>query len=207
MEKIIDLTQTITDNLPAFPGDPETRLSQISRLETEGHNNFRLETGMHSGTHIDGPMHLTESREYIAELPLERFTGPGCLLEAEGQEEINLRPEYRERVSAGCIVLIHTGQDRLYGKAEYFTGYPVISLELAEFLVSREIKMVGLDSPSPDVFPYPVHKMLLSRGILVIENLTGLERLRGVREFEVTAWPLKAMADGSPARVAARVRE
>lgn len=205
MARLIDLTQTVQDNLPVFPGDPETHLFQVNSLEADGYNNYRMETGMHTGTHIDGPMHLTESREYISDLPLESLTGPGCLLEAADQPLITLTPDRREKVKENSIVLIYTGQSRLYGSPEYFTGYPLMDKCLAEFLVKCKIKMVGFDSPSPDVSPYPVHKLLLENGIYIIENLTGLEILRGLTRFEIIALPLKIQADGAPARVIARI--
>jgi len=62
-----------------------------------------------------------------------------------------------------------------------------------------------MDTPSPDGPPFPVHKALLSEHILIIENLTNLDKLLEVNRFRVLAVPLKLKADAAPARVIAEV--
>jgi kynurenine formamidase len=65
--------------------------------------------------------------------------------------------------------------------------------------------MVGLDVPSPDRPPYPVHRILLGNGILILENLTGLETLPSDQVFRLYALPLMVEADSAPVRVIAEV--
>jgi kynurenine formamidase len=77
MDTLIDLSQTFTDNPPVFPGDTGASLFQTKHLKVDGYNDHRLETGMHAGTHIDGPMHLTDSQEFISDLSLDSFIGQG----------------------------------------------------------------------------------------------------------------------------------
>jgi kynurenine formamidase len=81
----------------------------------------------------------------------------------------------------------------------------VVDAVLAEFLVQKKIMILGLDTPSPDNAPFGVHKALMAAGILVLENLTNLDRIPADQQFEVIALPLKIKANGSPARVIARV--
>jgi kynurenine formamidase len=64
--------------------------------------------------------------------------------------------------------------------------------------------MLGVDMPSPDYPPFPVHKLLLNKGIFVLENLTGLEQLLGIKHFEVFEVPLKIHAEASLTRAFAR---
>lgn len=73
-------------------------------------------------------------------------------------------------------------------------------------LVRKEIKMIGFDMPSPDKYPFEVHKCLFKGKILIAENLTNLEKLLDVGEFEVIALPLNIKADSSIARVIARTK-
>lgn len=82
MKRIIDLSQEIIDNMPVYPGDEAVKLYQDRSLVNDGYTSFRLEIGMHAGTHIDTPMHLLSRTTYINGLPLDRFTGNGCLLDA-----------------------------------------------------------------------------------------------------------------------------
>ena len=68
---LIDLSQVIEDKMPIYPGDKGTNLFQSEFLSIDKYNNHRLETGMHAGTHIDAPMHLTDSKKYINEYELD----------------------------------------------------------------------------------------------------------------------------------------
>jgi kynurenine formamidase len=72
---------------------------------------------------------------------------------------------------------------------------------------SKKVKAVGFDSSSPDRYPYPVHGILFTNGVLIIENLTNLASLKEVVNFKVIALPLKIHADSSIARVIAVVQE
>jgi len=65
--------------------------------------------------------------------------------------------------------------------------------------------MVGLDMPSPDKYPFEVHKLLFAKNILIAENLTNVEQLLHVESFEVIALPLYIKADSSIARIIARI--
>ncbi len=205
MTEIIDLSRTLEDNLPVYPGDDPARLFRSRYLERDHYNDHRLEVGMHAGTHIDGPMHLTDSGTFISDLPVDSFIGTGCILDVRGQRVIKMQPEYEYLINGRNIVLLYTGQDKLFGKPEYFTAHPVVDAGLAEFLAQKKIKILGLDTPSPDYAPYSVHKTLMAAGILVLENLTNLDRIPADQQFEVIALPLKIKANGSPARVIARV--
>jgi kynurenine formamidase len=66
--------------------------------------------------------------------------------------------------------------------------------------------MIGVDMCSPDHPDFPIHKLLLSHDVLIIENLTNVSVLEG-KEFKITALPLKLDIDGSPARVIAEIEE
>ncbi len=200
--RVIDLTHSITPDMPAHPYDDPAQLKQIRTLKNDRYSDHQLITGMHIGTHIDGPAHLLESSLSIANFPASHFIRPGVLIDARGKnidknllENVEIKPD--------AIVLILTGHDKKFGTKEYYTNHPVITPEFAQELIARKINMLGIDLPSPDNFPFTVHKMLLQRNILIIENLTGLEQLIGTNQFTVAALPLRITTDSSPARVIA----
>jgi kynurenine formamidase len=204
---LIDLSYSIIDRLPVYPGDEPARLEKINNFTRDGFNNFRFTSGMHAGTHIDGPMHMTQSDCFIDELPLERFIGTGCLLNAVGMKVISCTPEFTPAIVPESIVLIYTGFGKQFGSEEYYRDHPVISIELAQFLVQQRIKMVCLDMPSPDKPPHDIHTYLLKNSVLIAENLTSMEKLLTVKKFEIVALPLPLHADSSPARIVARILE
>ncbi|MFW6281647.1 MAG: hypothetical protein ACOC1O_02480 [bacterium] len=63
-----------------------------------------------------------------------------------------------------------------------------------------------MDLPSPDKYPFEIHKILFDNNILLIENLTNLSCLLSVSDFEIIAFPLKIKAEASIARVVARIK-
>lgn len=205
---IIDLTHVIRNGLPVFPGDDETVLAHTRQFDRDYYNNHQLSTNMHAGTHIDGPMHLLDIDRPISAIPLDTFVGEGCLLNVCGQETIDYKEEYEDRIREGQIVILHTGHGKRFGEPGYFTDYPVLTDAFAGLLVKKRVKMIGLDTPSPDKAPYSVHKTLLGSQILIIENLANVDKLADAGDtFEIIALPLSIEADSSVARVIARIRD
>ena len=202
---LIDLTHSIRNNTPVFPGDELIGLDQIRSIENDGFTNFRLTSEMHVGTHLDGPLHKIAGATLIADLPPDRFTGNGILLDVSGETRIEFRESYRTQIPAESIVLFYSGLGMNFDEPDYFVTYPDFSEELAGFLVEKQIKMIGLDWCSPDHHPYPIHEILLGDNILILENLTNLDQLLNTPDFEIFAFPLKIEADSSPVRVVARV--
>ena len=205
MPGLVDLSHTLADSMPVYPGDDPTRLIRTRSIEDDGYTYFRMETGMHVGTHLDAPLHFIQGGAPVSALPVEKFAGRGRLIDARGQEVIEYKPEYDEMVSPGDIVLLRTDHSRLFGTAGYYLEHPVVGDCLGEFLIAKGIKMLGMDLPSPDQPPFTVHKSLLGAGIPLLENLTNLAALEGQGDFEVMAFPLKIASEGCPVRVVARL--
>lgn len=203
--RIIDLSQVIKDGMPVYPGDVVTKLAQTRFLQTDKYNNHRLEIGMHTGAHVDSPLHMTGSTEFIAAVPAEAFLGEGCLLDVRNQSSIGMKEDYEALVQDNSVVLLYTGWDKLYGAKEYYEGHPRVEPGFGRFLREKRIKMLGMDMPSPDKYPFEVHKLLHASKIYLLENLTIFGQLLGAKTFEVIALPVKLKADGAMTRAVARI--
>lgn len=199
--KYIDLSHTITSDLPVWPNDPPLKLEKIVKYGFVVDN--ILHTGMHVGTHIDVAQHMIEGGKSVCEYPPEKFVGRGVLLDARGKQTIDVNLLNGVDLRAGDIVLVLTEHDKLFGQPEYFNAYPVFTEQFARTLVEKKISIVGTDSPSPDNHPFPVHKILLGDDVLIIEMLTHLDQLLGIQEFNVIALPPKFDTAGSFVRVVA----
>jgi len=197
---LIDISHVLDENTPVFPGDYKTTLSIYKAMEKDHYNAYLLQTSLHTGTHIDIPMHLIEDDKTTADFSLDKFFGRGVLLDVRGEKTISMKPIYKEMVNEQDVVLLFTGYDVNYGKNEYFIQHPIVDDDLAEFLLSKNIKILGMDMPAPDYPPFTFHKNLLRKKIFVLENLTNLQRLTGIRDFEVMALPLKINAEASLVR-------
>ena len=195
--QLIDISHVLNDNTPIFPGDYKTKLSIHKTIENDYYNAYLLQSCLHTGTHIDMPMHLIEDDRTVIDFPLDHFIGRGVLLDVRGEETIVMKPEYAAMIGEQDIVLLFTGFDTKYGQDEYFMQHPVVCDELAEFLLLRKIKMLGMDMPAPDYPPFLFHKDLLRNGIFVLENLANLQNLVGIDHFDVMALPLKISAEAS----------
>ncbi len=204
--KYIDLSRKIDHGIPVYPGDMEVSLIQEKNIEMDKYTAYSFSAGLHAGTHIDSPMHMLKGERTMEKYPLACFAGRGCLIDARGEIDIDYKTEYDNKVCQGDIVLLFTGTEQFYGTKDYYQKHPVITEKLAHFLVSREIKILGVDMPSPDYPPFAVHKHLLSNNIFILENLANLKQLLDVEQFEVFAMPLKICAEASPTRAFARCR-
>ena len=211
MLKIIaDLSYQIQSKMPVFPGDAEVKLKLIKKYKINLYNLFYLSASMHAGTHIDMPSHLTLDNKQACDFAPELFCAGAVMLDYSGEKIINYKPEYKNLINQGDAVLIKTNYADLYKNPEiYFIDYPVISQEFAEFLCDKKIKMLGLDTPSPDKAPFDLHKLLLENNIFIIENLTNLSALDGFEphSFEFMALPLKIQAEASLVRAVAVMEE
>ena len=203
--RLIDISHILNENTPIYPGDYKTTLQKYSLLEKDGYCSYVLTSCFHTGTHIDLPMHMINDNRFASDFALENFIGKGVLLDVRGENPISMKPFYKDMVTDGCVVLLYTGFDKHYCTEEYFTRHPAVSNELADFLLSKNIKMLGMDMPAPDHPPFTFHKALLANEIFVLENLVNLHSLLDIDSFEVIAFPLKISAEASFVRAVCRI--
>jgi len=201
--QIFDLSHPFEHNMPVYPGDIPVKLRQTVFLKDHGYNNHYLETGMHVGTHMDAPLHMLENGRMISELSVNQLVGRGILIDAIDKDQQGIIASIEEHVTKGDIVLFRFDYSKHFGSPDYYYKYPEIGEAVADKLVSLEIKMIGMDTPSPDRAPFTVHKKLLSKNIPIVENLCNLDKLLPYDSFKIIALPLRSHADGSPARVIA----
>jgi kynurenine formamidase len=199
---LIDLTVPLNENTPIYPGDPKTKINTGGILARDGYQDHYVCVGTHVGTHIDAPSHMLPDAKNIDEIPLEHFTGNGICIVID--KEFNLEKIKNESITEGDIVLFHTGMSNAYHESQYYEKYPAMPEEVANYLVEKKVKIVGVDMCSVDYEPFSVHRILLAKDILIIENLTNLKALQN-KNFKITTFPLNVHLDGSPVRVVAEI--
>jgi len=144
--------------------------------------------------------------KFICDMPVTRFFGRGHLIDARGRSTITQDLLRVADIGAGDIVLILTGWYHRFGDDTYYTDFPDLSPDFARQLVKIGVGMVGLDTPSPDRSPFIVHKILLLAEVLIIENLTNLDALLGIGQFDIVALPANLQCEAAPIRVIAQPR-
>jgi len=203
--ELVDLTHTFQNDMPVYPGDPETKLEHVAKISIDGFNDHKVTTCLHVGTHIDAPLHMIEGGKALSDISIESFFGRGCVIDARGKKQIDSDLLEENSVREGDIVVVATGMYKKYGSKEYFEDYPMFTKEFAEKLVERKVKIVCMDTVSPDNKPYEIHKILLKNDVLIIENLTDTEKIIDKKDFQITALPTKMFADAAPVRVIAKI--
>jgi arylformamidase len=192
--EIIDVSVTLRTGMITYPGDPSVRLDRVDSIAEGGDANIsKLDFGLHSGTHVDAPVHFIEGAPGADALPLDALLGP-CVVVATpdlSRESVAKAPEGAERV------LFKTPNSELWAGDEFPEAFAKLDGEAAQVLVDRGVKLVGVDWLS--VGDHEAHRALLGAGIVPLEGLD----LRGVEPgaYFLVAVALKIEgADGAPAR-------
>jgi arylformamidase len=203
---LYDVSITISQELPTWPGDPPIKLKKLRRIsEGELANVTHLSAGVHIGTHVDAPDHFLDNGVTVEDLPLNLLVGGALLVEHTGQSHIKADDLKQLSIPPGIQrLLIKTSNSDWWsvGENQFQEGYLALTPEAAEYLVELGIQLVGLDylsvAPYPD--PEPTHRILLEAGILILEGLD----LSAVNPgpYRLYCLPLKIKgSDGAPARV------
>jgi len=213
--KVIDLTLTISDKIPIFPGSPQPNFIPWENIKEDGYNLELLFLSSHTGTHMDAPHHFLEKGAKIHEISLEKLVSEAALIKSKksGCESITKTDIQNFEKKLGKIersssVIFSTGWQRNLQKKYYFTKNPGLSVSAAKYLASKKVSLVGIDSPSIDLgtdSKFSVHHVFSKKGILIVENLANLEKIKSSK-FHLVVLPLKLKnATGSPVRAIAFV--
>ncbi len=201
--KFIDLSHTIRHGMPVFPGEESPSVVRDELPEDAGYVTHRLETNMHTGTHIDAPFHMLGDERPIASFPPELFAGQAIVMDVRGLSQVSIQPGWEESFRKYKVVLFYTGHSQAWGTYKYYHEYPEFDVSIAEMLVACGVKIAGFDSPSPDKSPYGFHTVFLKEARFLVENLAHLDRLGGEENILFMAFPLKIEAEASLVRAVA----
>jgi kynurenine formamidase len=161
------------------------------------------------GTYIDSPYHRYPKGRDISEIKLEEVILPGLIIDIRGKnsfESVGLEIIPKNTSFKGKAVLFNFGWDKYWGKEQYYS-YPYISEDLIEFLIKQEVKLIGVDTINIDNsnnMKRPAHTLFLKNEIFIVENLTNLNRLYGmkfrffgvpIKGKKVTSMPIRAFAE------------
>jgi len=165
----------------------------------------------HTGTHVDAPYHFFANGNKIDEIPLSTFIGQALVIDLtmKGAREIitwaDLAP-HSCRMHDGVIVLLHTGWSAHWKTPRYY-DHPFVSREAAEGIMATGVRVLGVDTFSPDEtlvdgtegkFGFGTHQVILGCGGVIAENLTNLDAILDKNAI-ISLVPLNIRGcDGSP---------
>ncbi len=208
MREFIELSHTIEENMVLYPGTPSPVFKTFATIKQNGYREMLLSLSAHTGTHIDAEAHIIDKGRTIDIYSLDQFFGTAVTIDCSQSPIINIEQfkKILRKTELPDFLLLYTGWSKFWGKNEYFMNFPVLSTSAAKFLSELPIKGIGIDSASFDNFNstrLTNHKTLLKKGLILIENLKGLEKLIDIK-FIFSCFPLKlSKGDSSPVRACA----
>ena len=202
---IYDISPPICESLTVWPGDtPLTREILCDMRDGANLTLSTLHATVHLGAHADGPNHYGKDAQSIDERSLDYYLGK-C-------QVVRVLVDHNTRISPDDIqTLIH--EERVLFVTNTFPDsrvfnedFAAFSTEMIDFLHECGVKLVGIDTPSVDLFSskdLPAHKRILAHDMAILEGLILQNVPEGV--YELIALPLKLVGfDASPVRAVLR---
>jgi arylformamidase len=201
-----DISPTVDDNTPVWPGDTVVRIDRAWRMETGSPVNVgRLTLSAHTGAHADAPLHYDANGAAIGAVPLDPYLGRCRVIHCIGAAPF-VRPDHLTAHLHGLPprVLLRTYQQAPL--AHWDSAFCAMAPETIDLLAEHGVKLVGIDTPSLDPEQSKsmgAHRRVGEHGMAVLEGLLLDAIAPG--DYELIALPLKlASLDASPVRAVLR---
>ena len=209
--KLIDLSHPLEHGQQTFPSDPKLSIIPHGNTNTLRYNITQISMGSHQGTHLDAMYHFLDNGKTLDQMPLEWFYGPAHLLRIPKQANEELKIEdflpHEKLFTPGARIIFETGWHKHFGKDYFFSDFPSLTQEAARYLAEKNIRMLGMDMPTPGKDWFELHHdILLPKEIVIVESLTNLDKVPD--QFTFIGFPLNFKGrDGSPIRAVAMVND
>lgn len=218
MSILIDLTYDIEESMTTFdaPWHPPVSVTQLGRHEYEGRETRKVTFGTHTGTHVDAPLHFIAGGKSIEKITLDKLIGEITTIDFSqlGNNETVTKKMLID-ITITKRMLFKFGWGKYWNTKNFYQDYPFFSKEAAEYLVSKNVELIAMDTPSPDDSRIklsgdvlgsdkdsPIHKIFLSNEVILIEYVANLDKVDDYEGWSIIVSPLRIKgADGSPARV------
>ena len=160
---------------------------------------------------MDAPAHVREDGITLDKFGADKFVGKAIVVDCSDLSEgdtidISYINKYKGIIEDAEFVLFKTGWDKYWDTEKYYGKFPVISEEVADYLISSNKKGIGLDVISIEAIEsedLPMHHKVLKNNLVIIENLCNLDQI-GSDLFTFCALPLKFInSDGASIRAVA----
>ncbi|PKL63230.1 MAG: arylformamidase [Methanomicrobiales archaeon HGW-Methanomicrobiales-2] len=204
----IDVSVTLKTGMVTWPGDPPVRISHALSMERGDPSTVSLlEMGAHTGTHMDAPAHFVRGGTGIGDIPLDASMGPARVIPIRDRTSIQPDELAEHSIQRGERVLFKThNSEHCWDTDTFVEDFVYVSEAAAEYLVERQVRLIGVDYLSVGGFHadgVKIHRTLLNAGIWIIEGLNLKQVPPG--QVDLVCLPLKILGgDGAPARALVR---
>jgi len=209
MSQYIDISLTFSPDLPLWPGSPPIELARRRDMARGDHvNDGALSFGLHSGTHVDAPLHFLADGADVTRLALDALIGPAAVavlpdvdaISADDLEALKLPADTRR-----LLLRTRNSEGWRQGVREFREDFVALTVDAARWVVARGLRLIGVDYLSVQLFrgDPQTHIALLEADVVILEGLNLADVDPGA--YELICLPLKlAGGDGAPARAVLR---
>ena len=183
--QFVELSHPWGHGVPSYPGQDDVKMFRAVKHAQHGVLAWKFNTVMHTGTHMNAPLHLVQRADDLAAISPDRFFGNGIVLDVPKSSWSVVTAADLDAaggaVQDGDIVVINTGWHHKYSDGlEYYGESPGLSKDAAQWLVDKKCRMVAVDTPQVD---HPLatslgpHRggPLMNRLVLAYQEATGLD--------------------------------
>ena len=209
MGRWIDVSMEIFSGMLVWPGDDGVELHRVQKMEEGASNNVsRIRCGVHTGTHVDAPLHFIPGGKTIEQLPLEVLAGPAWVAEFPAVQRIRAEELEQAGIPAGTErLLLKTRNSQSLGTmTDFREDYAGLEESGAKWILEKGIRLVGNDFLSVACRDQtgPVHRLLLGAEVILVEGLLLGKVPAGACRFYCLPLKLKG-SDGALARAMVEV--
>lgn len=209
MAQYFDVSLTISAELPRWPGSPPVEYTRRRDMARGDHvNDGALSFGVHTGTHVDAPLHFLADGADVTDLELDALIGPAVVAALPDADAVTARDlEALDLPADTRRLLLRTRNSEEWrrGAREFREDFVALTADAARWVVERGLRLIGVDYLSVQRFNDgpETHIALLAADVVILEGLNLAEIEPGA--YELIALPLKlAAGDGAPARAVLR---
>jgi arylformamidase len=204
--QIFDISRRLQNEMPVWPGDTAFHFEVSSFNGGNGTVNVgSLQLSTHTGTHVDAPYHFDDQGKRIIDLDLDLYIGPVRVIDMKGKESIGAKDLHDINLDGIERIILRTLSWN--NPAEFPNQIPHLNPDIAPFLASKGIRLIGVDVPSVDPIDsqtLDAHHSLHKYGIHILESVLLDDIDSG--DYELIALPLPLVeGDGSPVRAILRL--
>jgi arylformamidase len=208
MNDWIDVSVPIRHGMVHWPDNPAIAIeSRDEMLEGGICRVSKISLGVHTGTHVDAPIHFDVPGGGVESLPLSSLIGVARVIAIAGRAIDRASLEHEDIGPGERILFKTTNSERCWTTDDFVADYVYLTSDAAAYLVSCDVRAVGIDylsiggaSDGP-----ATHRALLRAGICILEGLDLRRVAPGT--FDLIALPILIPgSDGAPARVLLRRR-
>lgn len=201
MPTIYDISMTIEESMQVWKNyeQKKPKITNVQNHDEGKPHESLLSMNVHTGTHVDAPLHMLAGGDTIETIPLERLVGPARVLDLTHVKEFITKEDLEPfAIQRGERILFKTSSSF---SEDFLMDFVFLREDGAKYLADIGIGLVATDALGIEraQAEYPTHRTLMRNDVIIVEGVRLKEVTAG--NYSLVIAPLKLTGiDASPAR-------